>query len=228
MKNIIGFLIGVVFIVGGILIYTNHQNQKQRLERQELMEKIEASETLQAEKDLMIAALQQSQSDQRAETARIREAVGRLEAENVVIKVERDEALALNAVATTSEVVETTKRILGESSIYLRDSWVEFSFSAARNNSGKLIEWESYRFKEVPNLYNTISEQALEIASVERERDLAEQQAVNWQEKFSLKALEVEDWRAFYTSKKRAEFWKRLGWNVGSFLAGVLVEKIVK
>ena len=228
MKNIIGFLIGVVFIVGGILIYANHQNQKQRLERQELMEKIEASEALQAEKDLMIAALQQSQSDQRAETARIREAVGRLEAENVVIKVERDEALALNAVATTSEVVATTKRILGESSIYLRDSWVEFSFSAARNNSGKLIEWESYRFKEVPNLYNTISEQALEIASVERERDLAEQQAVNWQEKFSLKALEVEDWRAFYTSKKRAEFWKRLGWNVGSFLAGMLVEKIVK
>lgn len=225
-KNIfIGGLV-VVLIASG-LFYTYNKGIA-RAEIRGLKEDLADIKSQQKDKNAEIAELKVGLIDQEKVTSGIKRDNEVLRTDIDRVRLERDEALERVVTATNSEVVETTKEILEEDSIYLRMTFVEFSFLAARNNAGKLTEWRWLKFKEIPRLATLIVGKDAQISSEVAEKALIANEVLAWMDKFDLSQREVADWRAFNKAKKKGKFWQGVGGKTLAFLAGVLFEKAIK
>lgn len=224
-KNIlIGILVLLIAVSGIVYAYSRGLA---RAEIRALRDDLAFTKEQQNDKDTEISNLKDAITDQEKTIAGIARDNEVLKDDLVKVRVERDQALDNLIAATNSEIVETTKEILEEDTIYLRKTYVEFSFSAARNNAGKLTEWRSFKFDDIPRLTDLVAGKEARIKSEVAKTDLILQREQNWIDKFNLSQQEVADWRNFYKEKKKATFWKGLGGTALAFLAGMLVEGVL-
>ncbi len=225
-KNLfIGILILLIAVCG--LLYAYNKGLA-RAEIRDLKEDLADIRSQQQDKDSEINDLKTELTDQEKVTSGVKRDNAVLRTDIERVRLERDEALDRVVTATNSEVVEITKEILEEDTIYLRVTYIEFSFSAARNNAGKLTDWRWFKFEEVPRLNSLIVGKDARISSEVAEKVLIAKESLAWQDKFNLSQLEVADWRAFNKAKKRGKFWEGVGGKTLAFLAGVLFEKAIK
>ena len=225
-KNLfIGGLIVLVIICG--LLYAYKQGLA-RAEIRNLKDDIAVIKVQQKDKDSEIKDLKVAITDQDKVTSGIKRDNDELRTDIERVRLERDEALDRVVTATNSEVVEITKEILEEDTIYLRLTFVEFSLSAARNNAGKLTDWRWFKFEEVPRLYGLIRGKDAQITSEVAAKALIVKESLAWQDKFNFSQRELAVLWELNKAKRRGRFWEGLGGKALAFLAGMLFEKAIK
>ena len=223
MKNIIVVLVIICLGFGGMYLYKEGVNS---VLKKELMDAIDKKESEITSLKASITSLEAAGEVQALRSAEIHAELVSTQRDRDRILIERDNALARMIGATNNEVVEETKRILDDKTIFLRNEYIEFSFRAAKTNVQRLIAWESYRDKEVPNLQTSLKLAKEETGSIVSQLALMTQQRNFWMNIASMREEQIVDWRGLAKLKSKNKFWADMAWRAGSFLAGMLFERV--
>jgi len=223
MKAAIVILVIICLVFGGLYLYKEGVNS---VLKKELLDAIDKKELEIAVLKASITALEDAGEAQAIRTTEIHAELVSTQRDRNRILIERDDALARMNAASNDEVVEETKRILNDKTIFLRNEYIEFSFRAAKTNVQRLIAWESYRDKEVPNLQTSLKLAKEETGSVISQLTLMTQQRNFWMNIASMREAQIVDWRDLYKLKNKNKFWVDMAWRAGSFLAGMIFEKV--